>query len=910
MQNFIKTLISAAQTWTKKEIKNEINNIPSSIPDWNINDPNTGGYIKNRTHYHEKTNLVADFSFEADVDSYYYSENDWPLFNTNMTYCVVYNGVEYLLKAETEYTLGSDELPFCFREYEGRYVSVKSRGLQNFTIYEVENIKKIDDSYMTDNIATTKYVDNSLETKLDSVDPSGKGSFSINRTRSSIGKYSSALGNELIAKHLSENALGQFNKNDNVNYIIVENTEERSQEWKNSAFATVSTSYNFNSETGVFELVDGIRTRAADIQPGQYYLSSSIAIWLFLSNEPYDSTYRKLTFIMIGRESATSAKGKYLQTIGNGESDSNRSNAYTLDWNGTGWFQGGLQVGGTEQDGEGVGYVPAVSGPVQPGQILSVKSVDENSKPTEWEVVDAIKTVNNIAPDENGNVELDEGFSPIATVEQTDDGAVISITDKDGTTTATITNGQRGRSILHITSKPSVNTTTVGDITPPYRVDRKDVMDQAGVGKDDILYGDIIESGSTHYKVLTVFSRYVYLDNPVSIKGVDGANGKSAYEYAQEAGYTGTETQFAKKLASDNGVSSWNALSDKPFYEMDTLFDGNTSGHEVVMFSESLSFVKMNDHVFTEEECVGKVVSMYIEANDTVAEMSISANGIVDLADLASGFSGFLVFPDELMTYEIPAVMIVKEPIFTDYISLSAGTYYAVVDSDSIGKGHTTYFSAFDDVVTIKKLDEKYLPDNAVQVEAVKKAVNPYFEGNIDGYTFLMIDVLNEEDGIGGLVKITDYVLTEEECLGATVTVSYQGLISNHAITKKVDFTDAVGLPCDAYYADGSSAPYVVVIKSSGIGSGIIEGVEVSAGTYYLYMDTSGMDGGKTFITHFSALDNKEVIEEKINPKYLPNEVALKSDIPSIEGLASEEYVNDLINTALSAIPNAAEVAY
>ena len=41
----------------------------------------------------------------------------------------------------------------------------------------------------------------------------------------------------------------------------------------------------------------------------------------------------------------------------------------------------------------------------------------------------------------------ENGFSPIATVEQTTNGAVISITDKDGTTTATITNGENGASI-------------------------------------------------------------------------------------------------------------------------------------------------------------------------------------------------------------------------------------------------------------------------------------------------------------------------------------------------------------------------------------------------------------------------------------------------------------------------------
>jgi hypothetical protein len=40
----------------------------------------------------------------------------------------------------------------------------------------------------------------------------------------------------------------------------------------------------------------------------------------------------------------------YAHIVGNGTSDSKRSNAHTLDWNGVGWFQGGLQVGGNAQD--------------------------------------------------------------------------------------------------------------------------------------------------------------------------------------------------------------------------------------------------------------------------------------------------------------------------------------------------------------------------------------------------------------------------------------------------------------------------------------------------------------------------------------------------------------------------------
>lgn len=45
----------------------------------------------------------------------------------------------------------------------------------------------------------------------------------------------------------------------------------------------------------------------------------------------------------------------------------------------------------------------------------------------------------------SGGKDGKDGFSPIANVTQTDDGAVITITDKEGTTTATIRNGVDGK---------------------------------------------------------------------------------------------------------------------------------------------------------------------------------------------------------------------------------------------------------------------------------------------------------------------------------------------------------------------------------------------------------------------------------------------------------------------------------
>ena len=98
-----------------------------------------------------------------------------------------------------------------------------------------------------------------------------------------------------------------------------------------------------------------------------------------------------------------------------------------------------------------------------------------------------------------GGSQAGGGFSPAASVTQTERGAVISITDKDGTTTATITNGKDGRN----------------------------GADGAPGAKGD--------PGAT---------------GPQGEPGASGTDGKSAYRYALEGGYPGTEAEFSRKLAS------------------------------------------------------------------------------------------------------------------------------------------------------------------------------------------------------------------------------------------------------------------------------------------------------------------------------------------------------------------------
>ena len=56
-------------------------------------------------------------------------------------------------------------------------------------------------------------------------------------------------------------------------------------------------------------------------------------------------------------------------------------------------------------------------------------------------------------------------------------------------------------------------------------------------------------------------------DGPQGPAGASGADGKSAYQYAQDGGYTGTETEFAEKLAQEQLTGTTNELTPTQVYE-------------------------------------------------------------------------------------------------------------------------------------------------------------------------------------------------------------------------------------------------------------------------------------------------------------------------------------------------------
>ena len=109
-------------------------------------------------------------------------------------------------------------------------------------------------------------------------------------------------------------------------------------------------------------------------------------------------------------------------------------------------------------------------------EVLNYATLDKRLRKIETDGGGTVKSVNGVEPDENGNVHLElikgdqgepgipgergskgdpgdpgapgvpgeDGFSPYAKVEQTSEGVKITITDKNGTTTAEVRNGKDG----------------------------------------------------------------------------------------------------------------------------------------------------------------------------------------------------------------------------------------------------------------------------------------------------------------------------------------------------------------------------------------------------------------------------------------------------------------------------------
>ena len=260
--------------------------------------------------------------------------------------------------------------------------------------------------------ATAETAQATAETKMDANNPVGTGSFSMNRKEGSvIGDNSVAVGEGTVANFSDMFTLGKYNKYDTFYHKITKNVPPSGAAGMN-AYASMAESYTVNPDNGMFTLVNPTKDKKVYEVPVGYYMmtlwsgglsSGGITnnygvMYRVLSN----NTFEKYEVITPDGEQ----RGEYAHVVGNGTSDTNRSNAHTLDWEGNAWYQGDIYIGSTSGTNQDEGskklateeYVDSKVGTggdtanidvsATVGQTIVVKEVDENGKPTAWEAVD------------------------------------------------------------------------------------------------------------------------------------------------------------------------------------------------------------------------------------------------------------------------------------------------------------------------------------------------------------------------------------------------------------------------------------------------------------------------------------------------------------------------------------------
>ena len=257
----------------------------------------------------------------------------------------------------------------------------------------------------------------------------------------------------------------------------------------------------------------------------------------------------------------TGTNGMYAHIVGNGTDDDKRSNAHTLDWYGNAWFAGEVKVGGTEQYDSAAKTlaktedIPVVDGTLtQSGQAADAKAVGDRLSTLSEEIVATSES--KVAAHNTGT----DTHSDIRLLIQGLTDRINALADSDDTTLDQLSEvvayikSNRGLIEAITTSKVSV-ADIVNNLTT--NVASKPLSAAQGVALKaliDALRNDKLDAAELNNAINTAMAQ-------AKASGeFDGADGKSAYQYAVDGGYTGTETEFSTKLAQEKFANP-NALT-------------------------------------------------------------------------------------------------------------------------------------------------------------------------------------------------------------------------------------------------------------------------------------------------------------------------------------------------------------
>lgn len=154
--------------------------------------------------------------------------------------------------------------------------------------------------------------------------------------------------------------------------------------------------------------------------------------------------------------------------------------------------------------------------------------------------------------------------------------------------------GVRGPGVLKVSTTPTSYTTAIGGKNPVKRMSISTIKKESGY--DEVIIGDLVHHSYYFYRVYYLDATYAYMDTSQSLRGATGSAGKSAYQYAEDEGFDGTEAEFAEALAIAGDIqnhipSKTSQLTNDSGYVTSskaetwtfTLADGSTVTKKVVL---------------------------------------------------------------------------------------------------------------------------------------------------------------------------------------------------------------------------------------------------------------------------------------------------------------------------------------
>lgn len=364
---------------TLKQLKMAVHAVLTKInslrPDWNENNPENSNYIQNRTHYkeieYETFTFNSDANYESEsnsINNISYSKSTLQAFNLNnfLWYDfafdenniiiningTTYNNLEKWTENNGYVLFYNNDIGIKLNKWSDidyvmditvyhnlNNISSLSVSVPRYVYHKLDN-KYINGKFITEGTGNNSEIFNDVTSNIASGDYSHAEGFSSIAS----GNYSHAEGTYTTASSESSHAEGS-GSTASAWYAHAEGYNTNASGQYSHAEGSITTA------SGNYSHAEGYNTKAS----GQYSHAENYYTYAagnYSHADGYYASAQRRSQHVFGEYnildttgSTSSAKGSFIEIVGNGTGSSARSNARTLDWSGNEVLAGKLTVG-------------------------------------------------------------------------------------------------------------------------------------------------------------------------------------------------------------------------------------------------------------------------------------------------------------------------------------------------------------------------------------------------------------------------------------------------------------------------------------------------------------------------------------------------------------------------------------